>query len=291
MSNHNFYIQYHNADKLGYFPSDNVDFNSLISEIVLDDSLKKQHPWIYTSKKKTVEKSIGSICFLIVGKTENKIKNYYLWCYFEIEDHKKNSDEIIGFGTGQDLKHPILLNNLNNFDSFKKFCGNFGIGFQNITKHNFYQTLQFYINENKENYLPSNRKIFLEKEIQEMHSRMLLVKPERKVYELEKIIRNDKKMVKLLKEYADYSCQFPDCTSKIPNKKGENYVEVAHIRAVAQGGQSILGNLLVLCPNHHKEFDLGKRDNFKVNINMISGILNEKSFEIDLGKNYSCKIE
>lgn len=25
---------------------------------------------------------------------------------------------------------------------------------------------------------------------------------------------------------------------------------------VAKGGQSVLGNLVVLCPNHHKEFDL-----------------------------------
>lgn len=147
MTNHNFYIQYHNADKLGYFPTENVNFNTLISEIILDDNLKKQYPWIYTSKKKTVEKSIGSICFLIVGKTENKIKNYYLWCYFEIQNYQQKDNDLVDvYGKGRHLKNPIHLNNLSDFDNFKKFCGNFGIGFQNITKHNFYEILNSHTN-------------------------------------------------------------------------------------------------------------------------------------------------
>lgn len=290
MANHNFYIQYHNADKLGYFPTDNIEFNSLVSEIVLDDTIKEEKDWIYTSKR-TVLKAMDSMCFLIVGKTENKFKNYYLWCYFKIKYCKETTIDIVAGGTGKDLKHPILLNNLPEFDSFKKFCGNFGIGFQNINNHSFFQILLSCITEIKENSSQTNRKIFLIKEIQELHNEMMLVKPERKVQEIEKIIRNDKKIVSLLKELVGYKCQFPNCNSNILTAKGTSYVEVAHIKAVAKGGQSILGNLLVLCPNHHKEFDLGKRDNFKVNINMISGVLNEKVFEIDLSKNYSYKIE
>ena len=35
-------------------------------------------------------------------------------------------------------------------------------------------------------------------------------------------------------------------------------MEVAHIQPVHEGGRSSIGNLLVLCPNHHKEFDLGE---------------------------------
>lgn len=68
-----FYIQYHNADKLGYFPGDEINFNTSVKDITLK-SEEDDDFWIYTSKKKSVERSIGSRCFLIVGKTENKLK-------------------------------------------------------------------------------------------------------------------------------------------------------------------------------------------------------------------------
>lgn len=176
MANNNFYIQYHNADKLQCFPTKNVDFNSLVSDITLDDTVKKGE-WIYTTKKKTVEKSIGNRCFLIVGKTENKIKNYYLWCHFEILDYEDTPHEVIVKGNGHDLKHPILLNNLPEFDDFKKFCGNFGIGFQNISNHNFSKILYSYIYESKNSSLKPSQKVLLIKEIQELHSEMMKTKP------------------------------------------------------------------------------------------------------------------
>ncbi|MDQ1162767.1 putative restriction endonuclease [Chryseobacterium sp. SORGH_AS 447] len=95
----------------------------------------------------------------------------------------------------------------------------------------------------------------------------------------------------LLKEYVDYKCQFPGCNSQIPDKKrGVNYVEVAHIKAVSEGGKSTIGNLIVLCPNHHKEFDLGERNIFEINSDQISGKLNNKNFQINLFNNYSYKI-
>lgn len=288
MTSHNFFIQYHNADKLECFPTKGVDFNSLISDIELDDTIK-EHNWIYTTKK-TVKKSIGAICFLIVGKTENKIKNYYLWCYFEIENYKEKRREIIVLGKGKDFKHPIFLNNLPDFDSFKKFCGNFGIGFQNIDNHDFSKILRSYINEIKENDESFNKELILKQEIlQKLNDKMMLIKPERKVQEMERLIRNDSKIVQLIKELAGYKCQFPKCNSHIPNinDNGINYVEVAHIKPVSKEGQSILRNLIVLCPNHHKEFDLGERKISKENTEIISGTLNGKHFTIKLSYSYS----
>ncbi|WP_294241189.1 MULTISPECIES: hypothetical protein [Chryseobacterium] len=286
----NLYVQYHNADKLGYFPTENIDFDSLVSDLTLDDTEKTKEPWIYTTKK-TISKAKGSRCFLIVGKTENKIKNYYLWYSFKIESIEEAAADLIAIGTGKNLKHPVLLNNLEDFESFKKFCGNFGIGFQKIDKHKFSETLQSYINETTVNDTFSDRKIFLENEIQKFNDKMLLIEPERRIQTINKLIRKDSKIVKLLKEYVDYKCQFPDCHSVIPDKKRKvNYVEVAHIKAVAEGGKSIIGNLVVLCPNHHKEFDLGERNIFNVINNQISGILNDKNLQINLINNYSYKI-
>lgn len=134
------YIQYHNADKLGSYPSRDIDFSLSVDSLNLDSSIKF-HPWIYT-KKKTVEKAIGQSCFLIVGKTEQKIKKYFLWAYFKLEDYEINKEGYYKvYGTGYDFAKPILLNELENFDDFKDFCGNFGIGFQNIDKHIFCRTL------------------------------------------------------------------------------------------------------------------------------------------------------
>lgn len=290
MNQNNFYIQYHNADKLRCFPTEKTDFNSLISEITLNDDIKEHDSWIYT-KKKTAKKATNGICFLIVGKTENKIKNYYLWSCFKIEDYEENLDRIIVIGTGQDLKKPILLNNLPDFISFKKFCGNFGIGFQNITKNDFSLKLFSYIKDNKGIFSQANQKISLYKEIRELNSKMLFINPERKVQEIDKILRKDKKIVELLKKLVDYKCQFPECNSTIPTEKGVNYVEVAHIKPIFKGGKSILGNLIVFCPNHHKEFDLGIKEILEDNMETISGILNGKNFKIDLHNNYTYKVE
>ena len=62
----------------------------------------------------------------------------------------------------------------------------------------------------------------------------------------------------------------------------EFYSEVAHIKPVSQNGQSVLGNLIVLCPNHHKEFDFGDLKINEQTNSKLAGQLNGNSFEIEL---------
>ncbi len=95
-------------------------------------------------------------------------------------------------------------------------------------------------------------------------------------------IRRDSQLVRALKELRGYRCEFPECGVGIPKGSGGYYVEVAHIKPVRKGGRSVLGNLLVLCPNHHKEFDLGDRLIEEQTPTSIRGILNGKRFEITL---------
>jgi len=63
-------------------------------------------------------------------------------------------------------------------------------------------------------------------------------------------VRNDTELVQALKELCAFRCQFPGCGTRIPKKEGGYYIEVAHVRPIAEGGTSVLGNLVVLCPNH-----------------------------------------
>lgn len=151
-----YYIQYHNADKLGTYPTEDLDFKADISSLIIDNSVKYAS-WIYTSKK-TVEGAIGEYCFLIVGKTD-KIKKYYLWSFFKIEEYEiADNGGYIVYGHGYDFERPVILNEVENFNDFKNYCGNFGLGFQNIDKHVFCKTLssladETYLLENSKNIL------------------------------------------------------------------------------------------------------------------------------------------
>jgi len=71
------------------------------------------------------------------------------------------------------------------------------------------------------------------------------------------LIRRDGPLIQVLKARYNFRCQFPGCQAEILKKGGGRYCEVAHIQGVASGGKARRVNLLVLCPNHHKELDYG----------------------------------
>ncbi len=63
-----------------------------------------------------------------------------------------------------------------------------------------------------------------------------------------------------LKEIYDYSCQV--CDKQIPidfRNEIKFYIEAHHLKPMAlkHNGPDIRSNLLILCPNHHAEFDYG----------------------------------
>lgn len=57
-----------------------------------------------------------------------------------------------------------------------------------------------------------------------------------------------------LREWYAGQCQI--CGKKISGRKNETF-DSAHIRPLNQGGTDDLGNMLALCPNHHRQLDLG----------------------------------
>jgi len=116
----------------------------------------------------------------------------------------------------------------------------------------------------------------------ELNQKMQNVSPERIEKLVSMTIRKDTKIIAALKEFVDFKCQYPNCGQRIIKKGGGFYIEVAHIKPVSQKGQSILGNLLVLCPNHHKEFDFGDLKIIEQTQNRLVGKLNGNNFIIDL---------
>jgi len=128
----------------------------------------------------------------------------------------------------------------------------------------------------------SDDKISVTELLADLNEKMKNVSPERIEKLVSATIRKDTKIINALKKATDFKCQFPTCGQRITKKNGGFYIEVAHIKPVSQNGQSVLGNLIVLCPNHHKEFDYGDlKINEQTNCK-LAGQLNGNNFEIEL---------
>ncbi|OGU92064.1 MAG: hypothetical protein A2475_02955 [Ignavibacteria bacterium RIFOXYC2_FULL_35_21] len=278
-----YWIQYHNCDSNERYPY-GLTLEGIITEEIDIPSVSPIELGINTTKKWAAYESIGNVIFLIIGV--GKPKRFYLW-------DKTLADEVVveddGYYTiyGDCIfpKNPIPIDKMSNFDDFKRFCGNFGLGLQDVTKHSFSNILANLFNDsqNEGKFIDLIPETFnIDKFILEMNAKMQDISPIKAQRLIEKTIRNDTKIVKFLKAKYNYQCQFPGCTAKIKTANGEYYVEVAHIEPVNKGGKSIIGNLLVLCPNHHKEFDLGRREIFEQTSIILRGKLNGLDFDIKL---------
>lgn len=92
--------------------------------------------------------------------------------------------------------------------------------------------------------------------------------------------KRSNKIIALLKKIRDYKCQI--CETAIPRRNNPPYVEAAHIVPKSSGGPETPDNILILCPNHHKEFDLGVR---VINSHLeysIEFVLNGNKYILDL---------
>jgi predicted restriction endonuclease len=95
-----------------------------------------------------------------------------------------------------------------------------------------------------------------------------------------KVYKRDNYTIALIKKLRDYRCQI--CNTTILTKTGTNYIEAAHIKAKHESGPETPGNILILCPNHHKEFDYGDRHILKHTQEFVEFLLNTKTYTISL---------
>lgn len=93
--------------------------------------------------------------------------------------------------------------------------------------------------------------------------------------------KRDNKTVAQLKIVRDFKCQI--CNTQIQIKNNNFYIEAAHIIPKAKKGNELPDNILILCPNHHKEFDLSDRV-------VISHTKKEIVFEMN-GKEYCINLK
>lgn len=104
---------------------------------------------------------------------------------------------------------------------------------------------------------------------------------ERKINVISQQYNRDNYNISIIKRLRNNTCQI--CNNYIQMKNGNKYVEAAHIKPKHQGGDEKPENILVVCPNHHKEFDYG-------NLKIISHDSKKIKFILN-GNNYLCNLE
>ena len=93
-------------------------------------------------------------------------------------------------------------------------------------------------------------------------------------------LKRDYDTIDKLKRVRDYRCQI--CGKTIPKKDGGFYIEAAHVKAKKEKGPETVDNLLILCPNHHKEFDYGDLKIIQHTKELIIFRLNGSEYNISL---------
>lgn len=92
--------------------------------------------------------------------------------------------------------------------------------------------------------------------------------------------RRDNRNVQILKELFCYRCQI--CGHSIRTRYGTRYVKAAHIRPKREGGSEVPRNILILCPNHHKEFDCGDVNITEHKADRVEFEMNGRPYAIEL---------
>jgi nitrite reductase/ring-hydroxylating ferredoxin subunit len=92
--------------------------------------------------------------------------------------------------------------------------------------------------------------------------------------------KRDNKTIADLKIIRDFKCQI--CGVYILKKDGSYYIEAAHIIAKSSKGVETPDNILILCPNHHKEFDYGDKEIIHSDKEKVKFRMNGKLYSISL---------
>jgi len=95
-----------------------------------------------------------------------------------------------------------------------------------------------------------------------------------------KSYKRDNKTVAQIKFLRDFKCQI--CSTMIRKKDGTYYIEAAHIKPKHQKGRETPDNIILLCPNHHKEFDFGEIEIKNHNLTFIEFVLNGQLHNLSL---------
>jgi len=210
-------------------------------------------------KVKSAQNTFDAIVHYRKGKSKESKGEVRYWIEFSCHELKNLFD----IGDKIDIK--FLINNK------KKY---FEINLRKERNFEFYNSDEIEQIEIIKFY----QKIEREKIIKELSN--LKATESEKVTVSQRRYKRDNKTIAQLKILRNFECQI--CRNKIKKSNGDFYVEAAHIKPKSTQGTETPDNILILCPNHHKEFDHGKLKIIKHTKKKIKFILNDENYKIDL---------
>lgn len=158
----------------------------------------------------------------------------------------------------------------NEYDKLKKI-------YSYLTAKEFNEhKLNFDLNEQDEliEILKHDRKSIIKDLAQLKENEQELVTVKTKTY------KRDNKTIAQIKILRNFECQI--CKTKILKANGDYYIEAAHIKPKKDKGRETPQNILILCPNHHKEFDYGERIINNHSKEFIEFELNGRKYSLNL---------
>lgn len=116
---------------------------------------------------------------------------------------------------------------------------------------------------------------------------------------LERVTINGKRykrsniIISQVKKIRGCKCQIPGCGWELQQGNGRGYIEAAHIKPKYEGGTETTSNIVLLCPNHHKEFDFGVSEYEEPIAYMVRFRLNNQWYimHFETRENHNCLVE
>lgn len=114
--------------------------------------------------------------------------------------------------------------------------------------------------------------------------------PKRTETTISRIIRNTQ-LSKEMKERYNYECQV--CGLRLQRSSGEPYAEAHHLHPLGDSppGLDVEENIIVLCPNHHAEFDYGAIRIDEHTYELEHGFKNYSGKQLDINGGHNLEVE
>lgn len=206
--------------------------SKIIDEIKKNDWILFNFNGRYSYAGKISKKAKSKIIAKKIFGIKRQEQNLIIFCnkIFEIKKGIQKTNLDMGIDSGITDIHKINLIQSKD-DSLKKIIQKFG-------------TI--------ENYLEIKQQKLVKKSIDKIIPSSMKKEPQRIKTTTLRRIRDTVKSKKLKKIYQN-KCQI--CNYSFPDYVKTGYSEVHHIWPMADDGDDDFDNMLVLCPNHHTEFD------------------------------------
>ena len=216
--------------------------------------------WIDTNK--SVDDLVGHRIWLVSGL--RKMRRYYLVSTFVVDgvghQRRKGWKNWASGSREQAFIPPIRLDGFKWFAGFKKHFGNFGLGLQPITGNPYITTFESF-RKNPDRYAEQFKPTADPRELEERTRELLRLplktapaghlKPKMVLIQTHGYQRDAQVIAYVLQQSKD-KCELCKKPGPFAGEDGTPFLEVHHVKPLADEGSDTAKNAVAVCPNCHR---------------------------------------